>query len=98
MESLLVDGEDRHLRTAEEAWVVKRADLKNDRRQTWPPSDQMPTAPAAKLPRHRAFKVAALAEPRRRHQQKHVWRAAADLLAFAAMTLRFEHRLRLQPT
>ncbi len=29
MESLLVDGEDRHLRTAEDAWIVKRAGFQN---------------------------------------------------------------------
>jgi hypothetical protein len=29
MEGLLVDGEDRHLRAAEDAWIVKRAGFQN---------------------------------------------------------------------
>src|SRR5580692_3154878 len=52
----------------------------------------------------RAFKVAAcklLGRPRGvteavgRHEHEHVWRAAADILAFAAVALRLEHRLAL---
>jgi len=56
------------------------------------------------LARYSAFKIAArkllgrsfgIAEAAGRHQKKHVWRAASDILAFAAVALRFHHRLSL---
>ena len=59
MESLLVDGVDRHLRAAEQAGIVERADFQDHGRQAGPPCDQMGAAFGAEFPRHRAFKIAA---------------------------------------
>src|SRR3984957_13592412 len=104
MESLLVDGVDRHLRSAKKAWIVERADFQDDGGEARAARDQMRTAFGAKFPRHRAIKIAArkLLGRRRsvtkaigRHEHEHVWRAAADILAFAAVALRLEHRLAL---
>src|ERR1700686_3031264 len=105
MESLLVDGVDRHLRPAKKAWIVERADFQDHGGQTGPARDQMGAAFGAKFPRHRAFKIAAhklLGRPRGvteaigRHEHEHVWRAAADILAFAEVALRLERRLALR--
>jgi hypothetical protein len=62
----------------------------------------MRAAFGAEFPRHRAFKIAARELPGRplgvaeavgRHEHEHVGRAAGDVLAFAAVTLRFQRRL-----
>src|SRR6185312_15501904 len=96
----------RHLRAAEQAGVVERADLEHHGGQARPPCDQMGTAFGAEFARHCAFEIAAgkflrralgVAEAVDRHQHEHVGRAAADILAFAAMTLRLEHRLAFGP-
>ncbi len=64
----------------------------------------MRAAFGAKVPGHGAFKIAAgklfgrprgIAEATGRHQDKHVGRAAGDILALAAMALRLHHRLAL---
>ena len=104
MESLLVDGVDRHLRLAEKSWIVERADFQDHGRQSRPPRDEVRAAFAAEFPRHGAFKIAAGKLPGRslgvakaagRHENKHVGRAAGDILAFAAMALRPQYRLAL---
>src|SRR5271170_7569214 len=59
VESLLVAGEDRHLRFAKKARIVERADLQNDRRQTRSPGGQMSTAFGAEFSCYGVFKVAA---------------------------------------
>jgi hypothetical protein len=62
----------------------------------------MRAAFGAEFPRHGAFKIAArkllgralgVTEAIGRHEKKHVWRTAGDILAFAAMALRFHHWL-----
>src|ERR1700722_9122941 len=62
----------------------------------------MRAASLAELARHRLIEIAAgerlgrsshIAEALRRHQHEHVRRAAADILALAAMALRLEPRL-----
>src|SRR5882724_807021 len=104
VESLFVDGVDRHLRAAEQAGIVERADLQDHGRHNRRPRHQMRAAFGAKVPRHGAFKIAApklfgrprgIAEAVGRHQDKHVGRAAGDILALAAMALRLHHRLAL---
>src|SRR5258706_6315693 len=65
MESLLVDGEDRHLRAAIEAGIVERADLQNHRGQTRPARKHMGAAFSAKFPRHGALEIAARKLPGR---------------------------------
>src|SRR5216684_1578752 len=104
MEGLLVDGEDRHLRGAKQSGIVERADFQNRRGQTRTTCGQMGAAFGAEFPRHRVLEIAAgkllrrslgVAEAVARHQQKHVWRAAGDILAFAAVALRLHHRLAL---
>src|SRR4029077_17610856 len=104
MESLLVDGIDRHLRPGKKAWIVERSDFQDHGVETRAAREQMRAAFGAKFPRHRTFTVAAgklLGRPRGvteavgRHEHEHVWRAAADILAFAAVALRLEHRLAL---
>src|SRR5579872_393886 len=104
MEGLLVDGEDRHLRRAKEARVVERSDLQDHERQVEAPGGQMRPAIGAELARHRRLEIAAgeslgraahVAEALRPHQHEHIRRAAADILAFAAMALRLEPRLAL---
>ena len=104
VEGLLVDSKDRHLRTAEDAWVVERTDLQDHRAQAWPARRQMGAALGAELARHRVFKIAArellghalyVAEARRRHEHEHIRRAATDVLALATMTLRPQHRFAL---
>src|ERR1700731_4882910 len=104
MESLLVDGVDRHLRAAKKAWIVKRADFQDHGGEPRAARDQMRAAFGAKFPRHSAFEIAARKLPGRprgvmeaigRHEHEHVRRAAADILAFAAVALRLEHRLAL---
>src|SRR3979411_367773 len=106
MKSLLVDGEYRHLRGAEVPGIVERADLQDHRGQSRPPGDQMGAAFGAEFPRHRILKVAArklfgrslgIAKAVGWHQHKHVGRAAGDVLAFAAVTLRFHHWLATDP-
>src|SRR6266478_4791989 len=102
VESLFVDGVDRHLRAAEQAGIVERADLQDHGRHNRRPRHQMRAAFGAKVPGHGAFKIAArklfgrprgIAEAIGRHQDKHVGRAAGDILALAAMALRLHHRL-----
>src|SRR4029077_16506473 len=104
MESLLVDGVDRHLRPAKKAWIVERADFQDDGGETRATREQMRAAFGAKFPCHRAFKIAAakllgrpggVMEAIGRHEHEHVWRAAADKLAFTAVALRFECGLAL---
>src|SRR5579862_8207194 len=104
MERLLVDGVDRHLRAAKKARIVQRTDFQDHGGQTGPAREEVRAAFAAKFPRHGALEIAAgklLGRPRRvteavgRHEHEHVRRAAADILAFAAVALRFEHRLAL---
>src|SRR5581483_6182606 len=101
MESLFVDREDRHLRRAVEARIVERADFQDDGVQARPTGDQMGAAFGAEFPRHRAVEVAArellgrslaITESAGRHDHEHIWRAAAEILAFAAVTLRLQHR------
>src|SRR5580692_4305672 len=104
MESLLVDGVDRHLRPAKKAWIVERADFQDHGVETRAAREQMRAAFGAKFPRHGAFEIAARKLPGRprgvteaigRHEHEHVRRAATDILAFAAVALRLEHRLAL---
>ena len=104
MESLLVDGVDRHLRTAEESGIVERADLYDRRGQARPPRQQVRAAVGTEFPRYGAFEIAAgkllgrslgVAEAVDWHQHEHVGRAAGDVLAFAAVALRLHHRLAL---
>src|SRR6202142_4509523 len=104
VKGLLVDGVDRHLRAAEKGGIVERADFQDQSRQALRARDEMGAAFGAEFPRHGAFKVAALellrhslgvAEAGERHQDKHVGRAAADILAFATMALRLHHRVAL---
>src|SRR5580693_4501048 len=99
MKRLLVDGENRHLRGAEQGGIVERADFQVYRRQTRPSRHHMGAALGAEFPRHRVLEIAArellrlslgIAKTIGRHQHEHVRRAAADILAFAAMALRFE--------
>src|SRR3954451_16304874 len=99
MERLSVDGEDRHLRAAVKRGIVQRADLQDRGGQARPPCGDMGAAFGAEFPRHRAFKVAAgkllrralgVAEAVAWHQHEQVGRAAADVLAFAAMALRLQ--------
>src|SRR5208282_394148 len=102
MESLLVDGVNRHLRVAKKTWIVERADFQNHGAQARPPRRQVRAAFGAEFPRDGAFKIAACKLPWRplgvmeavgRHEKKHVGSAAADILAFAAVALRSQHRL-----
>src|SRR5258707_14803353 len=65
MESLLVDGEDRHLRAAIQAGVVERADFQDHRGQPRPARKHMRAAFGAKFPRHGALEIAARKLPRR---------------------------------
>src|SRR5216684_2875992 len=62
----------------------------------------MRAAVGAEFPRHGAFKIAArkwlgrplgVTEAVAGHENKHVWRAAGHVLAFAAVALRFHYRL-----
>ncbi len=105
MEGLFVDGIDRHLRHAEQTRIVECADLQDDQRQTRSPRCQMGAVVAAELPRHRTIEIGTrefarfaggVAKALRRHQHEHVGSAAADALAFAAMTLRLEPRFALR--
>jgi hypothetical protein len=52
MESLLLDGVDRHLRTTKQAGIVERADFQNDGRHDCGPRKQMRAAFGAEFPRH----------------------------------------------
>ena len=101
MEGLLVERVDRHLRSAVQARIVQRSDLQDHHRQVRPAGREMGAAILAEFARHRPIEIAAgealgraahVAEALGRHQHEHVRRAAADVLAFAAVTLRFEAR------
>lgn len=101
MEGLFVDGIDRHLRCAKETRIVKRADFQDDQRQIRSSRCEMGPAFGAKLTRHWVFEIgtrelarlaACVTKALRRHQHEHVRRAAADILAFAAMALCLEPR------
>src|ERR1700676_3628112 len=65
MKSLLVDGEDRHLRAAIETGIVECADFQDYRGQARPPRGEMRAAFGAEFPRHRAFQIGALELPGR---------------------------------
>src|SRR5262245_31296480 len=102
MEGLLVDGIDRHLGRAEQARIIKRADLQDYKRKVWWSRCQMGPAFATKLTRHRIFEIGArefarlaarVTKALRRHEHEHVRPATCDVLAFAAMTLCLEPRL-----
>src|SRR5262245_1785559 len=104
MERLLVDRVDRHLRRAEHARIIERPDFQDHGRQSWPPRNEMRAAFGAEFARDRLVEVAALELLRRalgvakaiaRHEQEHIWRAAADVLALAAVALRLQGRLAL---
>jgi len=101
MEGLFVDGIDRHLRRAKQTRIVKRPDLYDNQRQTRSSRRQMRSAFTAKFARHGAFEIgtrefarfaSGVAKALRIHEHKHVRRAAADVLAFAAMALRLKER------
>src|SRR3954463_6288763 len=103
VEVLLVAGVDRHLRM-ELRRLVQRADLQDRRRQAGDPWHQMGPALSAEFARDGAFEVLArellglpgdVAEASRRHRDEGVGRAARDVLALAAMTLRLHHRVAL---
>ncbi len=104
VEGLLVDREDRHLRSAVEPWVVQSADLEDHERQTGPAGCEVRAAGLAEFARDRLIEVAAgeglrlaarIAEPFGRHQHEQVGAAASDILAFAAEAFRPEPRLAL---
>src|SRR6516165_7149344 len=104
MEGLFVDGIDRHLRRAKQTRIVKRADLQDNQWQTRSSRCEMGPAFAAKFARHGAFEIgtrefarfaARVTKALRLHEHEHVRRAAADILAFAAMALRLEARFAL---
>src|SRR6516162_8414934 len=104
MEGLFVDGIDRHLRRAKQTRVIKRADFQDNQRQPWSSRCQMGPAFATKFARHGAFEIgtreftrfaARVTKAQRLHEHEHVRRAAADILAFAAMALRLQARLAL---
>ncbi len=104
VERLLVDREDRHLRSAVEPWVVQSAYLEDHERQTGPAGGEVRAAGLAEFARDRLIEVAAgeglrlaarLAEPFGRHQHEEVGAAASDILAFAAEAFRPEPRLAL---
>src|SRR5262249_6706421 len=104
MEGLFVDGIDRHLRRAKQTRIIKRADLQDDQWQPRSPGYEVGPAFTAKFARHRAFEIgtrefarfaARVTKALRRHEHEHVRRAAADILAFAAMALRLEARFAL---
>src|SRR5262245_58731275 len=100
MEALLVDGEDRHLRTAEDGRVVERPDL--DQHHTGHlggPGQQVRAAFTAELPRHRVGEIATpkglrgalrVLEAGLRHAHDDVRVSARDVLTFAAVALRLE--------
>jgi hypothetical protein len=76
-------------------------DLENDLSQTRPSGCEMRPAFAAKFARHGVFEIgtresarlaAGVTKAFRLHQHEHVRPAAADVLALAAMALRFEAR------
>src|SRR5271156_5324945 len=59
MKSLLIDRVDRHLRAAEQAWIVERAHFQDRGRQARPPREETRAAFGAEFPRHGAFEIAA---------------------------------------
>src|SRR6185437_10715883 len=103
VEGLLVDREDRHLRR-ELLRIVERADLHHDDWTARWLGGEVGAAVGAELARHRPLEVAAREGLGRalgvlvaggRHDDERVGRAAGDVLAFAAVALRLQHRLAL---
>src|ERR1019366_5671727 len=105
MEALFIDGKDGHLGVAEQLRVVEGANLNDDRWKSRRTCYHMGAAVRAKLARDGPFDVAAgellagalgVTETHYGHRNKHIGRAARDVLAFAAMALGFHHRLTLR--
>src|SRR4029077_9037382 len=101
MKGLLVDGIDCHLRRAKLTRIIKRADFQDNEWQAGSSRCEMGAAFATKFARHRAFEVgtreftrfaARVTKALWRHEHEHDRRAAADILAFAAMALRLQAR------
>src|SRR5262245_8914492 len=103
MERLLVDGEDHHLRRAEDTGIVERPDLDERRsRQRLRPGRQVRAALAAEFTSHRVRDVAAAEllgrsldprEARVGHSHDDVGMAAGDVLTFPTVTLALEERV-----
>src|SRR3569832_114769 len=98
VEILFVDGEDRHLRRAEQAAIIEASSFQEDTRQAWPPRRQMRSARCAEFSRDRIFDVAACELFRRavgvakavgRHQQEEVRATPGDVLVLAVLVLCF---------
>src|SRR3569832_2375433 len=94
VEILFVDGEDRHLRRAEQAGIIEASCFQDDKRQAWPPRRQQRSALNTENTRDRIFDVAACelfqlafceTKANGRQQQEEVRATPGDVLALAAM-------------
>jgi hypothetical protein len=104
MEALFVDQEYSHVRIAELLRIVERPHLKTDEGTARNAREDVGAAIRAELASRWPFQVATrelfggalrVSETRNWHRHDNVGRAAADVLALAAVTLRLRHRFTL---
>jgi hypothetical protein len=104
VEGLFVDRKNSHLGSTEKTGIVERAYFQNNGRQIWSPSNEMCATFRTEFSNHRLLKIVSrkllgcslgIAETTRRHEQKQLGTASADVLAFPAMTLRPQYGLAL---
>jgi hypothetical protein len=99
VKALLVHGIDRQI-WPEQTWIVERANLDDDGRESWGTRYDMGAALGAELASDRPLEIAAdklfggslgIRESCYRHRNENVGRSARYVLAFAAMALGFHH-------
>jgi hypothetical protein len=104
MEALFIDSINRHVRAAEKAHIVERADLYNYGRKSLRPRGRVSAAFSAELSSDRLWEVTArerlgrslgVGESGYRHCHEYIRRTARDVLTFPAMALTFHRGLAL---